>query len=220
MNAIWITPVEPADPVDLALGDLVPPLLEAVSNRWGLHGARLFWHLDPTARRPLTYGGPDEIIVSGESIALPRLAQAAALALLHYHPADTAGIYDYLCHGLANEIAQRVTGQAPDSPAPGALPLASALLRQDGDLALRVRALSDEPPPVATVAPLVFDQHLPQWLRRRLRQAALVGDDAQAQSARREAALWRWLASRRFIDLWPTILRTAEGQLPASSGSG
>lgn len=222
MNAMWISRGEPAEPVDLALGDLLPLLHEVAADRWGLNGSRFFWRLDPAAPRPLVYTPPGLIVVRGDPVPLPRLAHAGALALLCYHPATEAGIYDLLCHGLAQDVARRLTGQMVESAAPEAVALACALLRQDGDLALRIHELGKAPPPVTAVAPLVFDEALPRWLRRRLGAAARVAaDDEAAQSARREAALWRWLASRRFAAFWPDLLRAVRGSLPGLvSGSG
>lgn len=188
---------------------LIPAVCAAARRRWRLPDARLFWRFDPTLKRPLDYRSPDELILRGADVRPGLLVHASALALLRYSPAPEPGLYDLVCQGLAADLTWEVAPHlAPQTPT--VLPLARELLQIDPDLALRVRELGEAPPSVSSVAPVVFDQRLPGWLRHRLRHAALVDDSPAAQAARCEAGLWRWLSSSRFEHLGPTIVEALE----------
>ncbi|HBY93828.1 MAG: hypothetical protein M5U01_31605 [Ardenticatenaceae bacterium] len=191
---------------------LIPALSAAAERHWHLPDARLFWRYDPSLRKPLEYLGPDGLVLRGPDLPLGLLIHTSALVLLRYIPAPKPVLYDLVCHGLAADLTWEV-GPHVTCQAPTVLPLARELLQIDPDLALRVRELGEGPPTVASVAPLVFDQRLPAWLRHRLRHAALLTDSPQAQATRREAGLWRWLSAGRFEHLWTAIVE-ALGEQP------
>lgn len=191
---------------------LIPAINAAATRRWGLVDGRVFWRYDAGLKQPLRYGGPDDLVVRGAEVPVAQLAQAAALALLRYVPAPEPGLYDLICQALAADLAWELALDWRGSQ-PALVPLARELLHIDPELAARVRALGDTPPPVSSVAPVVFDQRLPAWLRQRLRRAALLTETPEVWAARREAGLWRWLGATRFDHLWPALVSAVEARV-------
>jgi len=209
MNAI-LTPGGPQDEGLLELETLlIPALCSAAQRRWQLREPRLFWKYDPSLKGPLSYGGPDYLALRGADVPRGLLVHSSALVLLRYIPSNEPGLYDLLCHGLAADLAWEVAPHLP-CQAPTLLPLARELLQVDPDLALRIRALSETPPATTSVAPVVFDRRVPEWLRRRLRHAALLTETPTALQARREAGAWRWLGTTRFEHLFPALINALE----------